>query len=57
MDVRQGGGWVVHFSSGDSGSGSPLLVQTFTSAACRFLFITEENMQLMVVTVLKNSVL
>ena len=32
--VRQ---WVVHFSSGDSGS--PPLVQIFTSMACRLLFI------------------
>ena len=39
--VRQ---WVVRFSSGDSGS--PLLVQTafsFTSTACRLLFIAGEN--------------
>ena len=40
--VRQ---WVVCFSSGDSGS--PLLVHII-SAACRLLFITGENAQLMV---------
>ena len=34
---------VVHFSSGDSDSGSPLLVQISTSVAGRFLFITGEN--------------
>jgi len=35
--------WVVHFSSGDSGSRSSLLVQIFTSMARRFLFIAGEN--------------
>ena len=49
---RQG---VVHFSSGNGGS--PPLVQTFMSTACRLLFITGENAELMVVTLLKNSVL
>ena len=46
---------VVRFSSGDSGS--PSLVQIFMSAACRHLFIAGENTQLMVATVLNNSVL
>jgi len=32
---------------------SPPLMQIFTSAACRLLFITGENVQLMVVTVEK----
>ena len=31
VEVSTVGWWVVHFSSGDSNSGSPLLVQTFTS--------------------------
>ena len=48
---------VVHFSSGDSDSRSPPLVQIFTNAACRLLFITDENAQLLVVTVLKNGAL
>jgi len=46
---------VVCFCSGDSGS-SPL-VQSFTSEACRLLFTAGKNVQLMVVTALKNSVL
>ena len=53
--VRQ---WVVHFSSGDSGS--PLLVQTafsFTSTACRLLFIAGKNVQLTVVAVVKKNIL
>jgi len=33
--------WVVHFSSGNSGS-TPV-VQIFTSAECRLLFITGKN--------------
>jgi len=37
--VRQ---WVVHFSSGDSGS--PLLVKIFMSTACRYLFIAGKKM-------------
>jgi len=48
--------WVVLFSSGDSDSGSPL-VQTVSSTASRLLFSTGENAELMVVTMLKNSVL
>ena len=38
VDVGMVMGWVVCFSSGDSGS--PPLVQILTSAACRLLFIT-----------------
>ena len=49
------GGGEVHLSS--SNSGSPSLVQIFASAACRLLFITTENAQLIVVTVLKNKCL
>ena len=52
--VRQ---WVLRFSSGISDSGSSLLVQIVMIAAYRLLFIIGENAQLMVVTVLKNSVL
>ena len=48
--------WVVCFSSGDVDSGSHLLMQAFRSTACRLLFITSENTQLMVVTMLKNSI-
>ena len=47
--------WVVCFSSGGGGSGSPPLVQSFTSVACRLLFIADENAHLMVVTMLKNA--
>ena len=39
MDVSTVRQWVVHFSSGDSDSGSPPLVQIFMSVACRLLFI------------------
>lgn len=46
--------WVVHFSSDDSNSGSPQLVQLFTSMACRLLFIAGENALLMVVIMLKK---
>jgi len=49
--VRQ---WVIHFSSGDIDSRSSLWVQFFTSVACRFLFMTNENAYLMVVTLVKN---
>jgi len=35
--------WVVLFSSGDRDSGSCPLVHTFTSKACRLLFIAGEN--------------
>ena len=47
--------WVLHFSTGNSGS--PPLVQIFTSMLCRLLFIVGENAQLTVVTMLENSVL
>ena len=43
---------VVHFSSGSS-----LLVQIVTRAACRLLLIAGENAELVVVTVLKNTLL
>ena len=36
---------VVHFSSGDSDSGSPLLVQSLTSTPRMLLFIADENAQ------------
>ena len=42
--------WVVHFSSGDSDSGSPPLVQILTSVARRLLFIPGKNALPMVVT-------
>jgi len=38
-------------------SGPPPLVQTFTSAACKFLFIASKSAYPMVVTMSKNSVL
>ena len=47
--------WWVHLSGGNSGS--PLLVLTFTSVACRLLFTAGENAQIMLVTMLKTSVL
>ena len=47
---------VVHFSNGDSNSGS-LLVQIFLSGARGLLLIAGENAWLMVVTTLKNSIL
>jgi len=50
--VRQ---WVVHFSS--NGSGSSPLVHIVRSTACRRLFMAGENAQLMVMTILKDSVL
>jgi len=46
----------VCFSSSDSNSGSPLLVQVLRSMACRLLLIAGENAEIIVVTVLKNSV-
>ena len=45
----------MRFSSDNSDSGSPSLVQIFTSMACRLLFITGKNTQLMEVTVWKYS--
>mgnify|MGYP001858900571 CR=1 FL=1 len=57
MDVSTVKRWVVHFSCGDGNSGSPLLVQIFTSMAHRLLFIVGVNVTLMVVTVFQNTVL
>ena len=57
VDVSTLRQWVVRFSSGNSNSGSLLLVQIFMSAACRLSFTVGENAQLMVVTILKSSVL
>mgnify|MGYP001853130386 CR=1 FL=1 len=57
MDVSTVRQWVMHFSSGNSDSGSPPLVQIFISVARRVLFIVDEKAQLMVVTMLKNSIL
>ena len=34
---------VMHFSSGDSKSGSPQLMQVFMSAALRLVFTTGDN--------------
>ena len=47
--------WTVHFSSGNSGS--PPQVHTSMNTAWRLSFITDENAQLMVVIMSKNSVL
>ena len=47
---------VVRFSSGDSDSRSPLLVQIVLNVVCRLLFIPRENAQLMVETILKKTV-
>jgi len=46
--------WVVHFSSGDSDGGLRPVAQTVISMACRLLFLTGQNAQLMLVTMLKN---
>jgi len=43
VDVKTLRQWVEHFSSGDSGSGSPTLVQIFISTACRLLLIAGEK--------------
>jgi len=40
VDVRL---WVVYFSSGDSDSGSPPVVQIFMSTVSRLLFTAGEN--------------
>jgi len=48
---------MVPFSSGNSDSGLPLLVQIVMSAACRLLFTAGKNAQLMVVTMLKKCFL
>ena len=55
MDVSTVRQWVVHFSS--NGSGSSPLVHIVRSTACRLLFMAGENAQLMVMTILKDSVL
>jgi len=49
--------WVVNFSSGDSISVSPSLVQVLRSVANTLLFAADKNAELMVMTALKNSVL
>lgn len=43
----------MHFSSGGSNSGAPVLGQIITSVAFRLLIIAGENAELMVVTMLK----
>ena len=45
MDVStvRGEGYMVHFSSSDSGNGSPPLVQISTSVTCKLFFIAGEN--------------
>ena len=45
---------VVCFTSGNSDSGSPLVVEIFTSMAFRLLFTAGKNAELMVVTMLKK---
>ena len=57
MDVRAVRWLVVHFSSGNSDSGPPLMALTFMGITCRLMIITDENAQLMVVTMLKQNVL
>ena len=49
--VRQ---WVVSFSSSNSDSVSPLLVQIFMSTACRLLFTAAKNAELMVAIMLEK---
>jgi len=43
VDMSMTWQWVVHFNSGDSSSGSPPLLQIFTSVKCRLLFIADKN--------------
>ena len=43
VDVSTARWWVVCFSSGDTDSGLPPPVQIFMTAACRFLFMADEN--------------
>ena len=57
VDVSTVKQWVAHFSSGDSTSRSSLLVQVFTSVACRLFFITSKNAELKVMAILKNNIL
>jgi len=45
---------MVCFSTGNSDSGSPPLVQAFMRTAYRLLFIANENAELMVITMLKK---
>ena len=52
VDVSTERLWVVHFSSG-----SPQLLQTFTSVACRLLLITSKYTSPVMAAVLKNGVL
>ena len=47
--------WVVSFSSGNSQTGSPALVRIAMSVMSRLLFITGQNTEIVVVTVLKNG--
>ena len=54
MWAQWGGGWCV-FSSGDSDSCSPPLVQVCMSMTWKLLFIASENAQLMVVVMLNNN--
>ena len=48
---------MVRFSSGKRDSKATPLVQIFSGVAHRLLFIAGKNTELMVVTVLKNSIL
>jgi len=58
VDLKTVRWWVVHFSSDDSNSGSPPLVQqVLMSVACRHLFNAGKNASRIVVTMSKNSVL
>jgi len=49
VNVRTVRWWVVHFSSGNSNSGLPLLVQISINGACRLLFIVGAIAQLVMV--------
>ena len=55
VDISTVWWWVVHFSSGDSDYVTSAGAD-FMSTACQLLFISAKNVQLMVVTVLKNAV-
>ena len=55
MNVSTVKQWIVCFSSGDSNSGSPPLVQIIMTVECRRFFTAGKNTQLMVVIMLKNS--
>lgn len=54
MDMNKVRWWVVCYSNGDINSASLLLVEVFTSVACRVSFIAGKNAQLTVLTVLKK---